>query len=470
MPSLTFLNGPYPGRIIEVPDTPFAIGRHKECNLTVEDLSVSSRHAEIHCEKNIWSVRDLGSSNGTTLNGSATEFAVIKDGDLISVGDLELQFNVAPTGGRTLGPDNLDFSAIQRELDALHAEEAMQERLDSNSVILEETPVEAVGQLEMNEELLNWLEERKEVLYRQMNNFHYGRQSVVDQIMICLLARGHALLTAPGGVGRSELCRSLARALDFHFNRIHCHPGLSSSELEELGFIQPALDHGQPQDVYSDPAAFSNLILAKDIEASPRQVQTLLIHSLQRSRIEVGNYGIVEPCLILASRQSYGEAAYPLSPAQRSVFCFNIDIGYPDAEHEEKSLNRLVNGNEQPSGPNEVAFNKNQIIQLQDLVPQISIEKAMLPLALALIRGSRPEDESAPKRVREGILNGASTRSGSELIRAAQAAALFDGRFHATVTDLLSVTRQVLSHRLVPVDASVDLYACLEDIVGEVVV
>jgi len=525
MPSLIALNGNTPGRIYDIQGERFSIGSKANTDLPLDDESISEQHAELHFENGHWKLSDLESSKGSIHNGSRIDTSELQHGDRLAFGDLEFRFR--ETESQTIDtPINpkpaheidlagiIDVNDIHRiDIYSAMADEAALRKTGtlpevpdtsgtSNSSTAPEAPSPThlasveddlsiahfstakistarqpstsknqpvdFDKLSLDDSLIKWIEKRRDVLYTRMDAILAPR-ACVDLLLCSLLAEGHVLLNAPTGLGRSNLIYQFAEALDFHSNRLVCSPDLSREQLAEDGYLQdkfqaPKLGSPKRLGVYSDPTAFSNLVIAKDIENASRGTQTDLLNGLLRSRFEVGNYGYFEPFFFVATcNRGPNEHEYRLTNPQRQSFAIEIRLEYPDEANEIKQLEAALKDEEHV--PNlEAAFNKNQLIQLQDLVRGMALLPGTQETAVRWVRATRPNHPEAPEIVRNNILDGANPKSSKRLIQVARAHALLNGRLVAGPADIREVAHTVLRHRMRPQNRDVDLDQCLEAI------
>ena len=386
MPTLTHINGPRKGEIVQIASSRFSIGRDPSSDLVLEDLSVSAHHAEVRREKNIWSLRDLGSSNGTTHNGSRTYLAIIKDGDQLGFGDLTFRFQHGDAG-----------SADKSTTRMVHLPDAA----DSALIETEDDEVDA----------LEWTLARREELLTAMRPYQIGSSESVDQHFACLLCRGHALLSGPCGLSRLRFAEAFGRLV-----------GL------ELVETQSSIDLGK-----SAGDIGGRLIITRNINDLPADTQSRLF-SLMR-------HGAAEPFLVLGVRESLDPMR--LSPAQLNLFLMDVRLSYPTREQEENLLAGLME-----SEPLEPVIQRAQLTQLQDVMEELPAPQRLREATLDLVRATRPRELDAPLFVQEHVLTGAGPSAGRMLLLAAKTWAFIHGRFEPEIGDLRAMMPLVLSHRI----------------------
>ena len=169
---------------------------------------------------------------------------------------------------------------------------------------------------------------------------------MVEQLAICLFARGHALLMGVPGLAKTLLVSSVAEMLDLSFNRIQFTPDLMPADITGTDIIQESGAGGRREFEFVRGPVFSNIILADEINRAPAKTQSALLEAMQEHKVTVlgTTYTLKPPFFVLATQNPIEqEGTYPLPEAQLDRFMFLIEIDYPTAE-EEKRIARETTG------------------------------------------------------------------------------------------------------------------------------
>ena len=280
-----------------------------------------------------------------------------------------------------------------------------------------------------------------------------GQEDVIDQMLVALLARGHALLVGVPGLAKTLLVASLAQALDLGFGRVQFTPDLLPADITGTDVLQedddgPAGQSRRRVRFLSGPI-FHNLVLADEINRTPPKTQAALLQAMQERRVTVGSHThmLPEPFQVFATRNPIEqEGTYPLPEAQLDRFLLEVHIEYP-SEIEEREIARRTTGADVGEVPQ--VLSADDVRALQALVPRIPVTDAAVELAVALGRATRPGTDRAPKDVADFVRFGAGPRGSQALVLAAKARAALHGEAAADVEDVRAVATPVLRHRLV---------------------
>ena len=195
---------------------------------------------------------------------------------------------------------------------------------------------------------------------------------------------------------------------------------------------------------------FSNIILADEINRTPPKTQAALLQAMQEKKVTVGGntYSLDQPFLVFATQNPIEhEGTYPLPEAQLDRFMFIINVSYPTKEEEIDIALATTSGR---FSDLKSVLNAKQVMEFQELVPQVPVSKHVAKYAVELVQSTRPnQNGNTPEFVKEWIDWGAGPRASQYLILGAKAKALLDNRVAATIEDVQAVCRQVLEHRII---------------------
>ncbi len=276
-----------------------------------------------------------------------------------------------------------------------------------------------------------------------------GQDAVVDEILMVLVAGGHALLVGVPGLAKTLMIKSLAEAMHLDFRRIQFTPDLVPSDITGTEILEEGANGARAFRFVRGPI-FANIVLADEINRAPPRTQAALLEAMQEHSVTAAGQTmrLPEPFFVLATQNPIEqEGTYPLPEAQLDRFLFDIRVGYPD-EAEEIAILRATTGRRgEPIVP---VFGAEEAIALQRLVRELPCSDLVLKYAAQLVRATRPSENGAPSIVRQYVRWGAGPRAGQALILGAKAAALLAGRAAVSPSDIRRVALPVLRHRILP--------------------
>ena len=276
-----------------------------------------------------------------------------------------------------------------------------------------------------------------------------GQDAVIDEVLMALLAGGHALLVGVPGLAKTLLIRSLAEALELEFRRIQFTPDLVPSDITGTEIMEEEVASGSRSFRFVRGPVFANILLADEINRTPPRTQAALLEAMQEHRVTAAGVSmqLPEPFFVLATQNPIEqEGTYPLPEAQLDRFLFDIRIGYPEAE-DEVTILRATTGDDAP--PLQPMLTVAQVIALQRATRAVPAADAALRYAAALARATRPGPDALPL-VQRAVRWGAGPRAGQALILGAKAHALLRGRPAVSPEDIRRVALPVLRHRILP--------------------
>jgi MoxR-like ATPase len=275
-----------------------------------------------------------------------------------------------------------------------------------------------------------------------------GQQEVIEQVLVAMLARGHALLEGVPGLAKTLLISSLAEAMHMSFKRIQFTPDLMPSDITGTEIIQEDPETNQRAYKFLPGPLFANMVLADEINRTPPKTQAAMLEAMQERHISAGGtmHNLPDPFFVLATQNPLEqEGTYPLPEAQLDRFLLYIKVDYPTGSEEWEVARRVTTGQ---MGKIEQVISADEITGFQKLVTQVPVSDQVLGYAWALVRASRPKTPESPEVVNKWASWGAGPRGVLTLISCAKARAILHGRYHATTGDVQAVARPALRHRL----------------------
>jgi MoxR-like ATPase len=277
-----------------------------------------------------------------------------------------------------------------------------------------------------------------------------GQQQVVDEILISIFTRSHALLVGVPGLAKTLMVSTLAQALHLTFKRIQFTPDLMPSDITGTEVINQDPATGERKFRFLSGPIFANIVLADEINRTPPKTQAAMLEAMQERKISVGgqSYNLPDPFFVLATQNPVEqEGTYPLPEAQLDRFMFMILVDYPTVA-EERQIMKMATGN--PPLPPQPVLTAQDILTLQQTVRRMPVAEHVYAYAERLVRVTRPKTPEALDFCRKWLSWGAGPRASLNLIMAAKARAILSGQFHVSADDVAAVALPILRHRIIP--------------------
>src|SRR5947199_2590488 len=255
-----------------------------------------------------------------------------------------------------------------------------------------------------------------------------GQEAVIEELLIALFCRGHAMLEGVPGLAKTLLISTLSRTLGLSFNRIQFTPDLMPSDITGTEVIEEDKTTGGRQLRFVRGPVFANVILADEINRTPPKTQAALLEAMQEHQVTAGGkqHRLPQPFFVLATQNPIEqEGTYPLPEAQLDRFMFNINVGYP-TEEEEFQIVRLTTANRKVKLQH--VLTGDEVLALQDIVRKVPVADHVIRYALQFSRLTRKGETQVPDFVNEYVGWGAGPRASQYLILAGKARALLKGR------------------------------------------
>ncbi len=301
--------------------------------------------------------------------------------------------------------------------------------------------------MEQSEKQLQELIQKLSLLKTEIQKVIVGQDSILEEMLIALLAGGHCLLEGVPGLAKTLMVRTMSQALHLKFRRIQFTPDLMPTDIVGTEILEEDHSSGKRFFKFNKGPIFSNIVLADEINRTPPKTQSALLEAMQEFEVTYGGqtYPLDRPFFILATQNPIEQSGtYPLPEAQLDRFLLYIKIGYPTAAEETAILSNTTGSKKVTVNP---VVNGEEIVALQQMVRQVHIADELVQWVAELIRATRP-DTTTIDYVKEWVRWGAGPRAGQALILTAKARALFKGRYAVTMEDLQAMAHPVLRHRL----------------------
>ncbi len=296
---------------------------------------------------------------------------------------------------------------------------------------------------QLNEEV------QKEALFLQdllaeINTVMVGQETLVERVLVGLLADGHILLEGVPGLAKTLLVKTIAQAVQADYARIQFTPDLLPADLLGTQIYNPK--DGEFT-IHQGPL-FANLVLADEINRAPAKVQSALLEAMQERQITIGGttYHMDKLFLVLATQNPIEqEGTYPLPEAQVDRFMLKVMVDYPKPNEERQIIERMTGA---PLPPVRPIISPEQILRAREMVRQVYVDNKIKDYVLNLVLATRNPGNNGLADLNAFIAFGASPRAGIYLIMAARAHAFIKGRGFVTPEDIKQIAPDVLRHRI----------------------
>jgi MoxR-like ATPase len=275
-----------------------------------------------------------------------------------------------------------------------------------------------------------------------------GQESVIEELAICLFARGHGLLMGVPGLAKTLLVSSIAETLHLGFNRIQFTPDLMPTDISGTDIIQEHGQTGKREFEFVKGPVFSNIVLADEINRAPAKTQSAMLEAMQERHVTVlgRTYTLDAPFFVLATQNPVEqEGTYPLPEAQLDRFMFLINVEYPTAKEEKRIARETTGVDKEPLNP---LLTGEEVLKFQSLVRRVPVPDHIYDYAVEIVRRTRPDGPDAPDWIKEYVGWGAGPRAVQYLILGCKARAALRGTYMASLDDIEAVASPVLSHRV----------------------
>ena len=283
-----------------------------------------------------------------------------------------------------------------------------------------------------------------DTLISEVNKVVIGQKSMIESLLIGLLASGHILLEGVPGLAKTLAIKTLAESIKGNFNRIQFTPDLLPSDI--IGTMVYNIKEGDFS-IKKGPI-FSNFILADEINRAPAKVQSALLEAMQEKQVTIGDhtYQLDNPFLVLATQNPIEqEGTYPLPEAQTDRFMLKTIIDYPSKENEIKILRQNLDNLNVKIKP---VVSINKIINARKLISEIYMDKKIENYIVDIILSTRNPKKYDLSSL-DGLIGfGASPRGSINLAKASRVHAFLRRRGYVTPEDVRAVCKDVLRHRI----------------------
>jgi len=283
---------------------------------------------------------------------------------------------------------------------------------------------------------------------QEIGRYIVGHSELVEQILLCLLCRGHALLEGVPGLGKTFLIKTFAEVLELSTSRIQFTPDLMPADIIGTNVLVQDQEGHQAIRFQRGPI-FSQVVLADEINRATPKTQSALLEAMQEQSVTVSGttYQLEPPFIVLATQNPIEmEGTYPLPEAQLDRFFFKLRVEYPGHNELLEIVNRTT-GEELP--PLSRILDTSQVTSLQELIRAVPAAGPLKDFAVRLVYATHPNRAGSLDEIKRFVRYGSSPRGAQSLILAAKVYALLDGRFNVSFDDIRKAALPSLRHRLI---------------------
>ncbi|MFB6161179.1 MAG: AAA family ATPase [Haloferacaceae archaeon] len=266
-----------------------------------------------------------------------------------------------------------------------------------------------------------------------------GQRDVVEELLVCIMADGNALLESNPGLGKTTLVRTVADVTDLSFSRIQNTPDLMPSDITGTEIIQES--EGTREFVFEKGPIFANVVLADEINRATPKTQAAMLEAMQEKQVTAAGetYALPRPFFVLATQNPIDQGGtYPLPEAQTDRFLMKILVDYPGFDEEREIVELYAEGARAPEV--ERVLTTDELRTVQSLVREVPIADDIRDRAIELVRSTREA---------ETLEFGASPRASMALVLTGKARAFLQGRSHVSWDDVEAMAPSVLRHRVI---------------------
>jgi MoxR-like ATPase len=285
-------------------------------------------------------------------------------------------------------------------------------------------------------------------VYAELTKVIVGQTQLIQELYICLLCGGHALIEGVPGLGKTLIVRSMGRVFNLKYSRIQFTPDLMPADILGTNIVNEDEKGNRYFEFYKGPI-FGQIVLADEINRATPKTQSALLEAMQEERITVfgKEYPLEPPFIVIATQNPLEmEGTYPLPEAQIDRFFFKLKVDYPSSEQ----LSEIIDKTTEDFEPRlRTVMQKESILEMKTLVKQVPIASHVKDYAIRLVLATHPNDHYPIKKARKYVRFGSSPRGVQSLVQAAKVRALLQGRPNASLEDIQAVAKPALRHRLI---------------------
>jgi MoxR-like ATPase len=284
-------------------------------------------------------------------------------------------------------------------------------------------------------------------VHAEVGKIIVGQKRVMEGTITAIMAGGNVLLEGVPGLGKTELVKSLGKALDLKFRRIQFTPDLMPADI--IGTtVMTADPGGRYRFEFRQGPIFTQLLLADEINRATPKTQSALLETMQEGSVTTSgkSFMLKPPFFVMATQNPIEqEGTYPLPEAQLDRFMFKLRVPFLDRRELNEVIGRTIL--KRPVTVEKV-LDGDRILALRDVLEKVVVAEPIRDYAVRLVLATHPDSPHALESVHKYVRWGASPRAGQALIRAGRVKALSEGRAHVSFGDVRYFAYEVFQHRV----------------------
>ncbi len=306
---------------------------------------------------------------------------------------------------------------------------------------------DTINSYELEEQVVQQIRESRDRIDEELSKVIIGQKDVIRELLICLFAAGHCLITGAPGLAKTLLVRSIAQIFHLKFQRIQFTPDLMPADITGTEILEETGDGHRRMQFVKGPI-FANVLLADEINRTPPKTQAALLEAMQEYQVTAAgvSYPLEEPFFVLATQNPIEmEGTYPLPEAQLDRFMFNVHIDYLPEDDEVTVVTRTTSTRPAPIEP---LFSGEDVLRFHEVVRRVPIAEDLVRYSVRLAAASRPGQAETPDFINDWVSWGAGLRAAQFLVLGAKARALLSGNAHVSIEDIQALVHPAFRHRI----------------------
>ncbi|MCU1340603.1 MAG: MoxR-like ATPase [Candidatus Acidoferrum typicum] len=275
---------------------------------------------------------------------------------------------------------------------------------------------------------------------REFSKIIVGQTDAVDQLLLVVLARGHALIEGVPGLAKTLAVKSLAHIFRLQFQRVQCTPDLIPADILGGNIFEPAAGSFR---IHRGPI-FTDMLLVDEINRMPPRTQSALLEAMEELQVTIDgtSHPLPRAFTVFATQNPVEfEGTYPLPEAQLDRFLMKIRVDYPQPAQEAEILSRYQDGFEARAFERVQveAVSEDALQSAREEAGRVRVEPKLLDYIVSIVRATR----NSP-----AVSLGASPRAAISLMLVAKAIAAIEGRDFLIPDDVKTTAAPILRHRM----------------------